>query len=72
MLTVTRSSNSLLLTVFDTVTVQLYQIGSALGGGGGGLGFLIFFGAVGSRFSHSPNPIYLRMDKLINVKNIKV
>ena len=57
MLTVTRSSSSLLLTVFDTVTVQLYQIGSAFGGGGGGLGFLSFLGAVGSRFSQSPKPM---------------
>ena len=27
------------------------------GGGGGGLGFLIGFGAVGSVFSHKPNPM---------------
>ena len=27
------------------------------GGGGGGLGFLIGFGAVGSVFSHNPNPM---------------
>ena len=58
-LMVTRSSSSLELMVLDTLTVQLYQIGSALGGGGGGFGFLTFFGAVGSRFSHSPNPMYL-------------
>ena len=59
MLMVTRSSSSLLLTVLDTLTVQLYQIGSALGGGGGGFGFLNFFGAVGSRFSQRPKPMYL-------------
>ena len=59
MLTVTRSSSSLLLTVLLTVTVQLYQIGSALGGGGGGFRFLSFLGAVGSRFSQRPKPMYL-------------
>ena len=60
MLTVTKSSSSLELTVLDTLTVQLYQMGSALGGGGGGLGFLTFLGAVGSKFSQSPNPMYLK------------
>ena len=59
-LTVTKSSSSLELTVLDTLTVQLYQMGSALGGGGGGLGLLTFLGAVGSRFSQSPNPMYLK------------
>merc|ERR1712227_556022 len=59
MLTVTKSSSSLELTVLDTLTVQLYQMGSALGGGGGGLGLLTFLGAVGSKFSQSPNPMYL-------------
>merc|ERR1711915_1163140 len=55
--TMTRSSSSLLDTVLDTVTVQEYIMGSAFGGGGGGLGFLIFFGLVGSVFSQRPNPI---------------
>ena len=54
-------SSSWLFTVSDTVTVQLYQMGSALGGGGGGFRFFIFLGAVGSRFSHRPNPMYLQL-----------
>ena len=52
-----KSSNSLLVLCVSTTTEQLYQIGSALGGGGGGLGFLGGGGrSIGLVFCHKPNP----------------
>ena len=39
-----------------------YHVCITFGGGGGGLGFLIGFGAVGSVFSHRPNPMYRYFD----------
>lgn len=52
-----KSSNSLLEECVSTATVQLYQTGSAFGGGGGGLGFLGGGGlSIGFVFCHKPNP----------------
>ena len=56
-LTCIKSSNSLLEECVSTATVQLYQIGSAFGGGGGGLGFFGGGGrSIGLVFCHNPNP----------------